>query len=432
MRPVKELGDDQRNIGARIPTSAVGIKSNYAIELKGVETPDYASRPVEKLSGSVSSPQAQTKRVNEGALLVDKLPAHGLSVGAVAALLGIAPGTLRSWGRRYGLVPAGRSVGGHRRYTESETLTLIRMQTLVNAGEAPATAASMVRSTQNLLRLGIGAEVAVAQVYAAFERGHTIGRRPDTRLTAGASGGRTLAVSGATTQVRDLARAAAELDIGVAGSIVEHQLLSTGALPTWDDLLRPVLVAAASASARSGGGTDIEHVLNEAIMDALRVHRARQLRPRASGPVLLAGSVEEMHVLPLYVLGAALAERRAPAVLLGARVPSSALAAAARRTGASAVFLWRARECTDEIDLRQFREIRPRIRVVVGGPGWLDVDLPTDAHRASSLQKAVSMLQTSAGVEKTCASGRGSEIGLQRTARAAVPICTPSTLECGD
>lgn len=343
--------------------------------------------------------------MNEGGLLADMLPTNGLSVGAVAALLGIAPGTLRSWGRRYGLVPAGRSVGGHRRYTESETLTLVRMQTLVNAGNAPAVAANMVRSTPDFPPFGADVDQGATQIYAAFERGQTSHGRQGARRLAVGSTGRTLAVPSAGNQVRNFARAAGELDMKMMSSIVEHQLLDTGALRTWDDLIRPVLMATGSGGGRTGEGTAVVHVLNEAIMVALRAHRARQLRPRVCGPVLLAGSAEEMHGLPLYVLGAALAERRVPAVLLGARVPSTALAAAVRRTGASAVFLWRGRECVDETDLRQL--VAP-VRVVVGGPGRQNVALPTETYRASSLQEAMTLLQISPRAEKTCASGRES------------------------
>lgn len=336
--------------------------------------------------------------MSEGALSVDQPPVPGLSVGAVAAMLGVAPGTLRSWGRRYGLVPAGRSVGGHRRYTESDTRTLVRMQALVNAGETPSRAASIVRSDPDR-GWRSGAELALVRTAASPERGHRSPRRQGTGPPGG-PGGRVLAVPGASAQVRGLARAAGKLDTQAVATIIEHHLRTTGVIPTWDDLLRPVLVAVGAAWARTGGGIDVEHVLSEAIMDALRAHRARQLPPRASGPVLLAGSAEEMHVLPLYVIGAALAEHGLPTVLLGARVPTAALASAARRTRASAVFVWRGRTSVDKTDLRELPPLRPRLRVVVGGPGWQDVPLPADIHRAHSLADATAKLQHGSGAEK--------------------------------
>ncbi|MDQ6715747.1 MAG: MerR family transcriptional regulator, partial [Actinomycetota bacterium] len=73
-------------------------------------------------------------------------PVDYLSVGEVADLLGVAPATLRSWGRRYGLVPAARTEGGHRRYTPDEVDRLRRMQELVGCGVMPAAAARQVLS----------------------------------------------------------------------------------------------------------------------------------------------------------------------------------------------------------------------------------------------------------------------------------------------
>jgi DNA-binding transcriptional MerR regulator len=40
-----------------------------------------------------------------------------LSVAAVARRLGVAPATLRTWDRRYGLGPSEHEAGAHRRYT---------------------------------------------------------------------------------------------------------------------------------------------------------------------------------------------------------------------------------------------------------------------------------------------------------------------------
>ena len=39
-----------------------------------------------------------------------------LTVAAVARRLGVAPATLRTWDRRYGLGPSSHEAGEHRRY----------------------------------------------------------------------------------------------------------------------------------------------------------------------------------------------------------------------------------------------------------------------------------------------------------------------------
>ncbi|MEI7631157.1 MAG: MerR family transcriptional regulator, partial [Actinomycetes bacterium] len=50
--------------------------------------------------------------------------ALGLTVAAVARRLGIAPATLRTWDRRYGLGPAEHQVGAHRRYSAADLARL--------------------------------------------------------------------------------------------------------------------------------------------------------------------------------------------------------------------------------------------------------------------------------------------------------------------
>jgi DNA-binding transcriptional MerR regulator len=50
-----------------------------------------------------------------------------LSIGAVADRLGVAPGTVRSWGRRHGPIPAGHTTGGHRRFTLADLAAMVQM-----------------------------------------------------------------------------------------------------------------------------------------------------------------------------------------------------------------------------------------------------------------------------------------------------------------
>ncbi len=65
----------------------------------------------------------------------------GFSVGTVARRLGIAPSTLRTWNRRYGIGAQELSPGRHRRYTADDITRLEQMQKLILRGVAPADAA---------------------------------------------------------------------------------------------------------------------------------------------------------------------------------------------------------------------------------------------------------------------------------------------------
>ncbi|MGB7963512.1 MAG: MerR family transcriptional regulator [Propionicimonas sp.] len=64
----------------------------------------------------------------------------------VAQQLGLAPGTLRAWEQRYGIVHPTRSEGGYRLYDDNDLDTLRSMADLVAAGTQPAQAAAQVRS----------------------------------------------------------------------------------------------------------------------------------------------------------------------------------------------------------------------------------------------------------------------------------------------
>ncbi|MFD0431588.1 MerR family transcriptional regulator [Streptomyces zhihengii] len=69
----------------------------------------------------------------------------GLTTGELAGRLGVAPTTIRSWGRRYGLEPAAHTPGGHRRWSPADVARLERMRALTSTGLAPAEAALLVR-----------------------------------------------------------------------------------------------------------------------------------------------------------------------------------------------------------------------------------------------------------------------------------------------
>ena len=66
------------------------------------------------------------------------------SISAAAAQVGVAPATLRTWDRRYGVGPAERTGGGHRRYTTPDIDRVRTMAELISAGASPESAARAV------------------------------------------------------------------------------------------------------------------------------------------------------------------------------------------------------------------------------------------------------------------------------------------------
>ena len=128
----------------------------------------------------------------------------GFSVGAVARRLGVAPSTLRTWNRRYGIGARELSPGRHRRYTAEDIVRLEHMQKLILRGAAPADAArAAMAAPVTLVPAPAGGQAAEAGSAAADRAGPDSGgagpagvaREPGGRAAAalvpgGADGGR--------------------------------------------------------------------------------------------------------------------------------------------------------------------------------------------------------------------------------------------------
>ncbi|MEO7744763.1 MAG: MerR family transcriptional regulator [Actinomycetota bacterium] len=286
-----------------------------------------------------------------------------LSVGEVAARLGVSSSTVRMWGERYGLTASARSTGGHRRFTVEDVARLQRVHDAVVSGTSPAEAAALVTGIQ------------------------------PTRPRRGGPGGAVLAVPGAGREARGLARAASRLDEMSVEDTVLELLGQHGTLAAWNLTLRPVLVAAGEHWQRTGEGIEVEHMLTQALTTAFVRHVSALAEPPRENPVLLAGGPREEHVLALHAVRSALAERGVPARLLGPRTPMGALATAARRTRAAGALVWLS--SPDDVAAQALSEVaraHRRLVLLVGGPGWSDLE-DGPATTSVSLDDAVDRLE---------------------------------------
>jgi len=245
--------------------------------------------------------------------------------------------TLRSWERRYGLRPNGRSRGGHRRYNAPDIARLQRLQRLVELGVSTAEAAAAVM------------DVPV--------------------LTPSPGGGRPR--GGARTRgdgAADRLRAAADaLDVGAATRIARTMLRAHGVVTAWTEGFVPALQAAGTHWERTGNGVECEHLLADAIQNALTRYTldSRQAHPAR---VVLAATDSEAHVLPLHAVAAALAERGIAGTVVGS-LPSADLLAAADRLAPQAAVLWaRSKDTADTAALAQLDRRVPL--TCAAGPGW--------------------------------------------------------------
>jgi DNA-binding transcriptional MerR regulator len=332
-------------------------------------------------------------------------PAPALSVAGAARGLGVAPATLRSWERRYGLAPSLHTKGGHRRYGPADLARLRTMHRLVRDGVPPAEAARVAMSLPAGQAPDPGSPFTalLSSTQAAPPAGRPDGgaEEPeggvDPTGLGSPGGGRVLPLPRGTRSARGLARAAVALDSHSCQRALDSSLADRGALATWQELVRPVLSAMGTRWAQTGRGIEIEHSFSSVVAGALATHAARLAQPRNDRPVLLASVADELHDLPLVALHAALADEGIRSHVIGARTPDEALADAVRRLGPPVVFLWAQMGAAN---LPQLPAMRPAPAVVVGGPGWVD-ELPGEVTRSQDLPSALRAVRAAMGLADT-------------------------------
>jgi DNA-binding transcriptional MerR regulator len=286
------------------------------------------------------------------------------STGWVARRLRVAPATLRTWHRRYGIGPTGRTVGGHRRYLPQDLDRLERMRRLMLTGLPTAEAAR------------VSTDPGSPPPSAAF----VPKRRGGNRAGAAEGGGR---------QLRRLAGAAMALDQPVVEPLLTTELRRRGVVATWTELIVPMLVDVGERFEQRGGCIEVEHLFTGCVLTALTSVIRRRRRWDGYPPALLACPDQEQHSLALHALGAALAEVGCPCRILGASVPADALVSAVRQLAPRTVFLWAQTPATARPADLQALQRRPLTPIVVGGPGWRDHPLPPSVTYVDSLAAAV-------------------------------------------
>ncbi|WP_432497761.1 MerR family transcriptional regulator [Kineococcus auxinigenes] len=337
-----------------------------------------------------------------------------LTVAAVARRLGVAPATLRTWDRRYGLGPSEHTAGAHRRYSSTDLARLVVMRRLTLEGVAPAEAAAIAATTavaDGGFALASVSTIPAAVIEAAVTDAAAIAGPEDAagsaapdplaglpaaregspgavRDRAGAPGAGRLAGpageedaldddldEGADDEAAGTPRNRGELQDWAVQSLADRfaeEVRNRGAASAWDAVLGPALA------------TD-DAALHEAVARALAVLPTRA----GERAVVLAGADPAPRGPLLLAAAAALAEAGAGARSVGDGVPVRVLAAAVRRTRPPAVLLHaqRVRGPADVAALGALLAVRPAPLVVLSGPGW-PAEVP-GCERATSLADAV-------------------------------------------
>lgn len=287
-----------------------------------------------------------------------------LTVAAVARRIGVAPATLRTWDRRYGLGPSTHEAGEHRRYCPTDLAKLALMRRLITTGVSPADAAEKAKAHQGLIK--------IEKLVDSFEVREEL--------------------------VDSIHRAAKILDKTFIEAVLRKDIADNGVISTWTEVIVPLLFLVGNEWEEDGSGIEVEHMLSELLKRIMREGVPEIKSPINSNPVLLAAVGEEMHCLALHALAAALAEKNIETFFLGARTPLEAIDAMVRRSAPPAIFLWA--QLTQNSDSKFFRDIpsiRPAPRVILGGPGW-DMEQCTDVIVAQDLSHACAEIEGALGL----------------------------------
>ncbi|MEU3461240.1 MerR family transcriptional regulator [Streptomyces sp. NPDC006733] len=304
----------------------------------------------------------------------------GISTGALARRLGVSATTVRTWDRRYGVGPAVRSSGQHRRWTPQDVAVVEEMCRLTASGVPPAEAARVVR----------GAGPAQAD---AAPSGPPRPARPASKAGSG------LPLGEARQECRGLARAAMRLDGPAVDALLAGLIDRHGLVVAWQEVMAPTLRAVGRKWQTSGERyAEVEHLLSWHVSSALR--RLPGTPPAAGAtPVLLAGVPHDPHTLALEALAAGLSSLGVATRMFGGAVPADALDEAVRRIGPAAVVLWSQSRATADRRLARrvaatswgVRGARAHPLVLLAGPGWAGPLMP-GMLRPQSLLDALSAL----------------------------------------
>lgn len=218
---------------------------------------------------------------------------QGLSVAAVARLLGVPAPTIRSWERRYGLPAPPRTSGGHRRYQLEEVDRLRALRDEVARGRSARDAARMVQPGARAQTRSVLVDGALKAALAFDPRG-----------------------------VRDLLEAATA-SLGVEDAV--HQVAI------------PAMAEVGARWQRAQCDVAHEHLMTEVVRSWLARLRLETAIPVAAPVAVLACGPKDAHSVGLEAFAVLAGRRGLSCYLLSSLTPTASLTAAVRTVRPQAV-----------------------------------------------------------------------------------------------
>jgi DNA-binding transcriptional MerR regulator len=303
----------------------------------------------------------------------------------VARRLGVAPSTLRTWDRRYGLGPSRHTDGRHRRYGTSDIGRLELMQRALLRGASTAEAARY--ALEQMPKTSVEPDGPAMPAPKGPLRVET----PEGAVVLPAESEEQ---DGPSRLARRLSTAALAMDVGVVQRMLAETIAEAGVLAGWEGVIDPVLSALGTRWRGVSAGAEVEYLLAECVLAALVRATPVLAKPRNHRPVLIGCVPDERDSMAMYALAACLAERSVGTQLFGVPLPADVLAVAVRRSAPAAVVLWACRRGV--ADPRLFTRVsrgRQRSRLFACGPGWDPATLPDNVELLDGVGSAVERIE---------------------------------------
>ncbi|GAA5125079.1 MerR family transcriptional regulator [Haloechinothrix salitolerans] len=357
-------------------TEPAAEKARSAGGLSGIDTPAVDS--------VVDNPSDGDKAGDNHTAPMSAEPT--LPVAAVARRLGVAPATLRTWDRRYGLGPSRHTNGKHRRYSPRDIARLEVMQRALLSGASTAEAA----------RYALDSDAGVANTEPtsfddpSLELAGAVPTQQTGRHEPSYAGYHVRDDVGHTRLARRLSAATIALDVRMVQQVLAEAIGTHGALLAWEHVVRPVLSALRAGWRGGRSSKEARYLLTELALGAFTRAAPFVERPRNHHPVLLACPSPERAGLPVHVLAAALASKRVDTLVYSVSLPVDVLVATVRRTIPAAVVLWAQRQGSiDPVLFTRLTGGKQRSRLFACGPGWDGARLPATVELLGGLPAAV-------------------------------------------
>jgi DNA-binding transcriptional MerR regulator len=292
----------------------------------------------------------------------------GLRIGELSRRVGVSPGTLRAWERRYGVCSSRRTASGYRLYTAEDEARIRELARLRDQGVATAEAARLAREAPHLaVETGFGT-VTAGHAAPSQAGARVAGRAAPREGGAGASAPAPLRTPVATDRLERLASALDAFDERAANAVLDDALASLSLNGLLEGLVLPFLRQVGERWERGETTPAQEHFASNLIRS--RLFELGRGWGEGEGPLaVLACPSGERHDLGLASFGLLLRERGWRIAYFGQDTPASNLVATAESLRPDAVVV-------SAVDSRRLRDsvaelaaVAARWDVYVGGAG---------------------------------------------------------------